>query len=337
MNNLFSSVSRKLASESLDNDVVVSSRIRLARNLKKYPFPAHLEVNEAMKLWKEVADVLEKKSFDFYPLKTFSVLEKQILVEKHLISQDLVNASYPALLLSPEQDIAIMLNEEDHLRIQGFEKGLALTRIWEKLNNLDDELAKQLDFAYHETYGYLTSCPSNVGTGLRASAMLHLPLHDLSGESRKLEKLGQYGVAIRGAYGEGSKAIGHFYQVSNQHTLGKDEKSFIETVQEVVKLLVERERQLRKELADRHHIELVDKLYRAYGLLTNARLISEREAIENLSLLRLGYSLGIFKNLDYQKIDEAILVSKNAYVNYHGSQFDHKNKYRADKLREIII
>lgn len=334
---LFSFSSQVFTSESLSNDVVVSSRIRLARNLKDYPFPNRLDTDSAMKVWKAVVDALDKEAYHFYPLKDFSHLEKQILVEKHLISKELVSAEYPALCLNEAQDIALMLNEEDHLRLQGFSQGLALKNLWENVSSIDDTLAKSLNYAYHENYGYLTSCPSNLGTGLRASVMLHLPLYDLSGESKKLEKLRQYGVAIRGAYGEGSKALGHFYQISNQHTLGKNEASLIEIVEEVTHLLVERERVLRKELADKHHIELIDKLYRAYGLLSNARLLSEREAIENLSLLRLGHSLGIFKSLSYQKIDEAMVVSKDAFVNYHGAQYSNKDKYRADKLREIIL
>lgn len=319
-----------------DNDVVLSSRIRLARNLKAYPFPHQMDRESALQVWKKVSDICKDSGFDFYHLNGFSTLEKNILVERHLISKDLLMMPYPALALNQDESCSVMINEEDHLRIQGFASALALEDLWQKINTIDDIFGENLEYAYHDTLGYLTACPSNLGTGLRASVMLHLPLHDMTGESKELSKLYQYGVAIRGAYGEGSKAIGHIYQISNQKTLGKSESELIQTVEEVAKKLIQRERDLRKTLVDKHHLAVMDKVYRAYGVLSQTRLLSEEEAIEKISLLRLGHSMGVFQALDYEILDRAMLMVKNAYVHYHGAHEENKEKFRADIIRELL-
>ena len=319
-----------------DFDVILSSRLRLARNIEGFPFPIKLELNEAMQLWKKLADFSNQKGYQFYDLKQFTPLEQKMLVEKHLISPTLLESKYPAVITNQDNSLSVMVNEEDHLRLQYFSKGFHLDELWKKLSVVDDSFGEVVSYSFDEEYGYLTSCPSNLGTGIRASVMLHLPLHDFTRESNYLSNLSRRGIAIRGAYGEGSKALGHFYQISNQRTLGKTEVDFINTVKEVAIALIQRERYLRETWVRRNQLELSDKVHRAYGVLSEARILSEEEAIEKLSLLRLGKSMGLFEKITYDTIDNALLFSKAAFVNYYGKDYENKEKYRADKVREFL-
>lgn len=322
-----------------EEDVVLSSRIRLARNFAKFPFPSKENRESALQVWKILADyAAANPGCEFYDLNHSEPLERLVLVEKHFISREQaqVENHHRAVVIAPEKTLSIMVNEEDHIRLQCFAPGLDLENLWLKASAVDDEIGALSPYAYHEDYGFLTSCPTNVGTGLRASVMLHLPLHDFAGEQKALDKLQTAGVAIRGAYGEGSEASGHFYQISNQKTLGQREEDLIGQVTQVSRTLIHRERQIRDALLEKNYLSLSDKVYRAYGTLTQARLIDQQEALECLSWLRLGVSMQILPNLTYNQIHEAYQLAQKGYITLLGGKEVYRDQYRADAMRKVL-
>ncbi len=305
-----------------DGDIVLSSRLRLARNMKGMPFPFRLPAQKEKILADVVAgaiEQLEKKTrheYCFLRLAELTVLERQQLLEKHLISKELAaSEDYPAVAIRKDEAIAIMVNEEDHIRIQCFLPGLQLDQVWQLANEVDDILCGQLNFAFDNEFGYLTACPTNVGTGMRASVMLHLPalvtIKKLDAIFATLPKLG---LTVRGLYGEGTKGAGNLFQISNQVTLGNGELEIIHHLQSVVSQVVEKERQARRILQKEYAITLYDKIWRACGTLAFARSISTDELIERLSQLRLGVDMGIIGGITGEEINALLIATQPAFI-----------------------
>ena len=303
-------------------DIVISSRVRVARNLNKSPFPHLLSESDARDIIHSVSlaignnEEARTRSLELVELGELTPVERQILVEKHLISPDLLeNFEKKAVVISQDEVISIMVNEEDHLRLQCLLPGLQLKEAWDSINLLDDELEKTLEYAYDEELGYLTACPTNVGTGLRASVMLHLPglvlvnrIKDILGSVSKL------GLTVRGLYGEGTEASGDLFQVSNQITMGQTEEDIINALISVTGQIVNSERAAREALLRERREQMEDRVGRAYGLLTHARIISSEEAVRLLSDLRLGVSLKLIDIIPANLITELMVMIKPAFL-----------------------
>ncbi len=306
-------------------DVVLSSRIRLARNLEGYPFPPSLSAEKADEVREKVARAFAKstgKEFSFYPLEQMSPVDREVLVEKHLISTELAQAKPgSALAVSSDASLAVMVNEEDHLRIQCIYPGLQLQKAWEQANGLDDALSAQLPIAFDQDMGYLTACPTNVGTGLRASVMVHLPALALKGSlNQMLQTLSKLGLSVRGMYGEGSAAAGNIFQISNQVTLGKSEQEIIEHLSQVVEQVIAQEKAARTSLLQDNGPVMEDYVWRAYGVLRYARSISSAEAMELLSKVRLGLSLHILPDLGDSLLNQLLVAIQPAFLRRQQAQ-----------------
>ena len=326
-----------------ESDVVVSSRIRLARNLSNFPF--------ATKQTKEIKDKLEETvkeivpslgySLKFVRMQDMDEITKMSLLEKHLVSPNFVmnKENTGAMLINDDENISVMINEEDHLRIQVMTSGLDIENLMNFSTELDEKIGKLLPYAYHERYGFLTSCPTNVGTALRASVMVHLPGLEKTGNINKiLEVINNFGMNIRGIYGEGSKEEANMYQISNKQTLGISENEIVKNLKLITEKIIEQERLARKILA-RDSIELEDKVYRAYGVLTNAKKISLEEARDLLSEVKLGTDLGIIQELTDLKVKKLELYTKPANLQkYLGKQIDsyERDIKRAEVIKQII-
>lgn len=286
-----------------DEDIIISSRVRLARNLRKYPFAAKLSRMDADAVLKEVKDsVLNDRtplsaSFKFYDMMETDRIEKLDLMERHLISPDLVERQIPSgVLVMEDESVSIMINEEDHVRIQTFVAGDNIEAVYDLADKIDNMMGETLDYAFDDKYGFITSCPTNIGTGLRASFMMHLPCHEKTGNIKKLiSQVSKYGVTVRGIYGEGSESVGSIYQISNQITLGKSEAEIIEILKKVGNMIKENEIEMRNHILKNDELSFEDEVYRSYGILTNAKKISAAEAMKHLSNVRLGYLSGMLK------------------------------------------
>ncbi len=280
-------------------DVVISSRIRLARNAEGIPFPSKLNDERAYSLIMKSAEETARDAFKFkfYQMAHLSDVDRKAIFERHLISRELaVNTKNGAVIISDNEDTSIMINEEDHYRIQTINKGFGLSDAYNRAVEYDKLLAGKIKLAYSEKLGYLTSCPTNVGTGLRASVMLFLPALTLSGKmSGLINSIQQMSLTVRGVYGEGSKAEGYTYQISNQVSLGQSEQEIIENVIKVVDAVCDAEIKERKTLQSEEGIKLTDKIMRAYGTLTNACLLTSAELLECASYVKLGTFYGLIK------------------------------------------
>jgi protein arginine kinase len=294
------------------DDIAVSTRIRLARNLKEYPFPGRMSEQQEREVLDGVSSYLTETAggaaFRFVDLSEQDPITIGSMVERHLISPELATRrGSRGVVLSGDDSVCIMINEEDHLRIQSILSGLRLDACMETVNRLDDLLEGRFQYAWNDQLGYLTHCPTNLGTGLRASVMLHLPAHTETGEIRALiMNLGKLGFAVRGLYGEGSKATGSLYQISNQLTLGLSEPDTIERLNEVVRSTIERERTLRRSISQKSPLSLEDRIWRAYGILSYARRITGEEAMNLLSDLRTGISMGYFKDISLTDLNHLL-------------------------------
>lgn len=323
-----------------DSDIVISSRIRLARNLKEFNFKRKMKKEDKQKLLEKIKFVTPSLGYGlkFLYLKDMDDITKMTLVEKHVISPEMVLMSQEedgALLINNEENICIMINEEDHIRLQVFTSGLNLQNTLNLSIEIDEKLDELLDFSFSNEYGFLTACPTNVGTGLRASVMLHLPALKMTGNLEKILKIvNSFGMTIRGAYGEESKVRGDIYQISNNQTLGMSEKEIVTNLENITKRVIEQERLARKYLA-KNTDELEDKVYRSYGILTNARKLTSEECDNLLSDIKLGTDLGIITELNDSKVKELMLYTKPASMQkYLGKQLDANE--RDAKRREII-
>lgn len=327
---------------SSDSDVAKSTRIRLARNIHGFNFNL-TKKEEIEALENKVKDNLYNIGYGlkFFKLKDMDDITKMSLVEKNLISPDFVlkRNDTGSILINDEENICIMIGEEDHLRIQVFSCGLDLKNTLNLAIELDEKIGEILGYAINKKYGYLTACPSNVGTGLRASVMVHLPALSKTKNTRKiLEAISNFGINIRGVYGENTESTGDMYQISNKQTLGISEQEVIENLNVIVEKIIEQERKARKILT-KDDVELEDMVYRSYGILSNCRKISSEETRELLSNIKLGTDLGILKELTDLKVQKLYLYTKPANLQkYLGEQYEaiERDIKRAEVIKNII-
>jgi len=345
VNQLEYGLSRWMEGGGPESEIVISSRVRIARNLKGHHFPCLASEEETLAVQEKVCAVTGANEgfgdLKYWPMAKLSALEKQALVEKHLASPFLARESKNgALLLRRDEAVSIMVNEEDHLRIQAILPGLQLEEAWQETDAYDNMLEGDLDYVFDEQYGYLTACPTNIGTGMRVSVMLHLPALIMSGQiNRFLRALSQVGLAVRGLYGEGTKIIGNLVQVSNQVTLGQSEEEITANLYSIIRQLIEQEQDARQVQLDKNRAGLADKAWRALGLLKNAQLMSSREAVQLISDLRLGYDLGLIKAVDHKLLNELlVLIRPGCLQLLAGKELDNseRNLERPLRIKEAL-
>jgi len=302
------------------SEIVMSSRIRLARNLAEFPFIRRCTESDRLAIEKQFQDAIgsvgDWKALLFSDVATLPSVDRQLLVERQLISRELSEASGPrCVYIDPEEQFSLMVNEEDHLRMQVMHSGLDMETAWEQINRMDDLLGERLNFAFHERLGYLTACPTNVGTGMRVSVMLHLPALVITQQIEKVfRSLQKMGLAVRGLYGEGSQAMGDFYQISNQITLGRSELDLVKQVGEVIPVIIDYERQARAFLVKESRKDLHDRVSRAYGILCTAQTISSEETLHLLSSVRMGVYLGLIQDLEIPTINKLFIHTQPAHL-----------------------
>jgi len=294
--------------------IAISSRVRIARNISKYKFPHMMTDKEANELVQDVSNsVANLNEAKLLKLKDIDDITLNSLVERHLVSKEFIsNINNRAAILNNDCTLSIMVNEEDHLRIQGFSSGSDIKQAYQKAKEAEEKIGETLKYAYHDKFGYLTACPTNVGTGIRVSVMLHLPaLTKLGYMSKLLSDAGTFGVAIRGMYGENTAARGHIYQISNQKTMGLTDEEIISNVEKIVKSIITQEKKARA-IISQDKVYFEDKVMRALGTLKYARKMDTKEAEQNISLVRLGIERNIIKDIDIDKLQK---ISVNIYPN----------------------
>src|SRR5437773_2786288 len=328
------------------SEVVISSRIRLARNIAGYPFLARCSRAQRTTLEHKIRDTILGANIApqtlYVDLENAPDTDRQLLVERHLISKPHAAAEGArGVAIGENETISIMINEEDHLRIQVLRSGLQLEEAWDQINKIDDALEAKLDYCFHPRFGYLTACPTNVGTGIRVSVMLHLPALKLTGEIEKVFRAAkEMRLAVRGLYGEGTEATGDFYQISNQTTLGKSEDDIISDFKHlVIPKIIEYEHHARRTLLNDRTVALDDKVCRALGILRSARLLASEETLILLSHLRMGVNLGRVKDIDLRTLNELFLLTQPAHLQkIQGKKLegDLRRAARADYIRQRL-
>lgn len=336
------------ADEGPGSDIAISSRIRLARNLDLVPFPQILDQESGKKSLQTIESAWHKsknpifKEMELLTFNQLTALERKMLVEKHLISPNHAESdeSFRGVLTNQDGSLVIMINEEDHLRIQCFLPGLQLEECYRQAQQIDDDLEQHLNFAFDERRGYLTSCPTNVGTGMRASVMLHLPAIAISGQTNQIfHNIAQLGMTVRGIYGEGTEVIGNFFQLSNQVTLGQTEEDIINNLTGITTRIIEQERLLRERLKKDMKYQLEDRVGRAYGILSSARVMNSNEAMALLSDVRLGVDMGILAKIKPFALNELVVAIRPAHLQKKaGKEMDafHRDVKRAEVIQERL-
>jgi protein arginine kinase len=330
-------------------DIVLSTRVRLARNLQGHAFSPRIRNAERESILEQVrraADASSMKGGIALDIAELSPLSRRVLHERHLISRELAgeDGGTPprgaGLVMGPRDTLGVMVNEEDHLRLQALVSGLRLQEAYARVDRLDEELGGRLPFAYHQEYGYLTSCPTNAGTGLRASILIHLPGLVLTKEiGRVLQGIGQVGLTFRGLYGEGSEVVGNFFQISNQTTLGKGEEDLLEHLQRMVANVIQYEVQARNVLLRDAPTLIEDKIWRAYGLLRYARSLSFEEVMNLLSGIRLGVSVNLLSGLRVYTLNKIMIYAQNAHLEQAAGRpltEAEADVHRADYVRRVL-
>ena len=327
-----------------ENDVVISSRVRLARNVAGFNFLEKLDAERQEELIQEVNQVVKNtkslKDAHFIPYKDLKEVDRQFLVERHLVSLEHASGKgKKALVVNQTEMISIMVIEEDHLRMQAFQSGLDLLKAWKLIDAIDTELETGLAYSFDPSLGYLTACPTNVGTGLRASCMIHLPCLVTTKQINKvLQAVAKLGMAVRGLYGEGTQAIGNFFQFSNQITLGLNEEDIIDNLDRVIRQVIEHEKEARAHLLEKKRGKLEDQIWRALGTLKSARLISSNETITHLSLLRLGIDIEFIHDLTRADLNTLFLFVQPAHLQkvFGDLNSTERDAKRAELLRERL-
>ncbi|GAB4278407.1 MAG: protein arginine kinase [Opitutales bacterium] len=323
--------------------VVLSTRIRLARNMSDYPFPGWAKKSQRRDILTScqgaIQDLPQMKHSSIFNVDELSALEQQVLVERHLISRELCEGAEGAgVVISRDQSCSIMINEEDHMRIQVLSNGFNFKRVWKQIDTMDSAIENQLNYAFSEDLGYLTACPTNVGTGMRASVMLHLPGLVLSGQMEKVVRaVNQLGMAVRGLFGEGSDATGSVFQISNQQTLGQSEEEILKRLSSVLSAIIEQEENARQRLLESESVKLLDKIGRAYGVLQNSHFLSSSEAMNLLSLIRLAIDLTMLPEDRRTTVDRLFLESQPGHVQlvaHKSMESETRDTLRASLLRE---
>ncbi len=331
-----------MTGEGADTSIVLTSRIRLARNLRGEPFPGWAKKDQrrhALGLLRPAVEELScmKDAFS-QELDDLSSVQKQVMVERHLISREhAARGEGSAAVIERRQSIAIMINEEDHLRMQAIRPGMQLSAAYEALSAVDDQIGEAVNFAFDHDLGFLTTCPTNLGTGMRASAMLHLPALVLSDQiGQVLQAVNKIGLAVRGLYGEGTESLGNLFQISNQSTLGESEETILRRLERVISQVATHERNARGKLMDDDPDMVRDKIGRAYGAMRYAWVIDSKEALTHLSLLRLGGDLGFFPPETVRLCDELLLDIQPAHLQLHSGRKlspEERDAIRAEIIR----
>jgi len=325
--------------------IVLSSRVRLARNLKGAAFPGWAKKAERIKTLEVIrpaVQALPQMAERFSEtMDNLTLLDKNILVERHLISREhAAKNAGSGLVLNRDETLCVMINEEDHLRMQALRPGLQLKQAWQAIDQVDSRLEKKLEYAFTPDLGYLTACPTNIGTGIRVSAMLHLPGLVLAEHINQIiQAVNKLGLAVRGLYGEGTEALGNVFQVSNQMTLGEAEPDIVERLNKVLSQIIEHEENARGSLLEKKPKTVYNHIGRAYGILANAHSISSKETMNLLSLMRLGVDLGLFPDLERALVDELFVITQPNHLQKRYSDkltAEERDLLRADMLRERL-
>jgi len=346
LNELLNRTGEWLRGSGPDANIVISSRVRLARNVANYPFLSRLAAEQRQELTELLRDslvaCLEPGEHQHLGLEDLNELDRAFLAERRLISREHADAEGPrGVSFSPNEAVSVMTLEEDHLRMQVIHSGEDLVGAWKALEELDARMSEEVEYAYSARLGYLTACPTNVGTGMRASVMLHLPAVVMTGELEKVFRaVLKINLAVRGLYGEGTQATGDFYQISNQVTLGVSEAEILERLSGVVPQIVLYERRAREALLQESRAGVEDRVWRAYGLLTHARQMSTEEALHLLSALRMGVHMGILQGTPIETINRIFLLVQPAHLQkLQGRELsgEERSIVRADFLRSELI
>src|ERR1044071_5566345 len=325
--------------------IVMSSRVRLARNLKGLPFPGWAKKADRVKALETIRPAVESlpqmAAAFTESMDNLSALDKQILVERHLISREhAAKGVGSGLVLNKDETLCVMINEEDHLRMQALRPGLQLRQAWTAIDQADSTLERKLEYAFTNELGYLTACPTNIGTGIRVSAMLHLPALVLSEQINQIiQAVNKLGLAVRGLYGEGTEALGNVFQVSNQMTLGESESAIVERLEKVLAQIIEHEENARATLLEKKAKMVYNHIGRAYGILANAHSISSKETMNLLSLMRLGVDVGVFPGVDRSLVDELFILTQPAHLQKQHSEklsAEERDLLRADMVRDRL-
>ena len=334
-----------LLSGGEENDIVISSRIRLARNLVGFPFPTRATEQDRRlvrdSVQRAAEELFPEDDYYFVNLQTLPLLDREYLLERQLISRELVETERThAALIDRQERFCVMVNEEDHLRIHAAVSGLVPRKVWEQVNQVDDQLGSKLDYVFHDKYGFLTTCVTNAGTGMRISMMLHLPALALTGEMDKVARsLKKANLTVRGLYGEGSQILGDLYQISNRITLGKSEEELMTKMSDLIPQIVAYERQARNfVIKDRRDI-ILDRCSRAVGVLRTARTMGNVETIHHLSSLRLGIHTGLLEGIDIEAVNSLLLYTQPAHLQkIQGAELSQAEQdvVRATYIRQVI-
>jgi len=328
-----------------NSDIVVSSRLRLARNLDKFPFPHWADKKQGEDVFTAIEAAVGKidylKNITTYKLAELDSVDKQFLVERHLMSlEHAQKTNHKALIIDEDEVLSLMINEEDHIRCQVMQSGFNLFEAWNIINKIDDSLAKELAFAFSRDWGYLTACPTNTGTGMRGSVMLHLPALVMTHQvDRILAAISKLSFTTRGLYGEGTQATGNFFQISNQVSLGHSEEEIIENINGLIRQIIEQENQARELMVSRNRAMLEDRINRSFGILKSAHIITSQETIELLSMVRLGCDLNMLKDIGCPNINELFIITQPAHLQkMEGKRLSSQERdvKRADIIRDRL-
>jgi protein arginine kinase len=346
---MFEEMARKpavwLSGEGPDSQVVLSSRVRLARNIANSPFPSRADTDRRASILSFVKNAVEKSESlrrgTFVDCAELDELDRSFLVERHLASVEFTRCrDSSALLIGDRENTSLMVNEEDHLRVQALSSGLEIRKAFKMADEMDEDLSGSLEFAFDPTFGYLTACPTNTGTGMRASVLIHLPGLALTREIEKvISQISKLGLVVRGFYGEGSDVWGNLFQVSNQTTLGRSEEDIVESLERVTQQIIEYEENARKRLFSEAEDQIQDKIWRAFGILKHARTLTSEEVLNMLSAIRLGIGTGIVKTLSLSQVNEILALSQPAHLQkYFKKRMEpgERDRVRADLVRSKL-
>ena len=330
-----------LSATGASSQVVLSSRVRLARNVARTPFPSRANADERERILTFVRSAVEKSEKlsrgTFVNCNQLDELDRTFMVERHLVSLEFSQCrDFSALLIGEEENLSVMVNEEDHLRIQALATGLEMRQAFQLANEVDDELSKTLEFDFDPAFGYLTACPTNTGTGMRASVLVHLPGLALTQEIEKvIAEISKVGSVVRGFYGEGSDVLGNLFQVSNQKTLGRSEEEIMGELESVAQGIIEREQNARKRLFSEAQDQIEDKIWRAYGILRYARSLTSEEVLNMLSALRLGIGMGVLDTVSLSQVNEILALTQPAHLQkFFGKRMESNER---DRVRASLV
>lgn len=326
-------------------DIVISSRVRIARNIKEYPFYQWAGKKDRAGVLSQAKDAIANSKYMkgalFVKIADLDEIDRLFFIERHLMSREhAVADESKALAVDEREIISVMINEEDHIRAQAIQSGFNVTDTWRIIDALDNDLSAKLDYCYAERWGYLTACPTNIGTGMRSSVMMHLPALVITNQmGRVLQAIIKLGIAARGLYGEGSEASGNFFQISNQVTLGRSEEDIIDNIEKLINQVIGREKSARDYLLTNNKASISDRIWRACGTLKSARIITSDETIRLFSLIRLGVDIGIITDIDRKTLNELFIFTQPAHLQkLEGKKLSsaERDMKRADLIREKL-